>query len=66
MPASGPLKVLVGEKLLELRIFVDRSVVEAFGLGEREVAVVGMRPNAMATGVSVFSGGNTTMVNLTI
>ena len=42
------------------------GIVEAFAMGGRGVATVIVRPNASATGVSVFSGGNVTLRNLTV
>lgn len=63
---SGQVSLLSEEEVLDLRIFVDRGIVEAFALGGRGVATVSVRPNATATGVTVSSGGNTTLLNLTI
>lgn len=63
---SGKVNLLAGEEVLDLRIFIDRSIVEAFAMGGRGVATVAVRPNATATRIAVISGGNTTMLNLTI
>ena len=64
--ATGSVKLLPDEQLLQLHVFVDRSVVEAFAMGGRGAATVSVRPNASATHVSVFSGGEVTLHNLTI
>ena len=64
--ATGSVKLLPDEQLLQLHVFVDRSVVEAFAMGGRGAATVSARPNASATHVSVFSGGEVTLHNLTI
>eukprot|EP01051_Picozoa_sp_SAG22_P000910 SAG22_NODE_30_length_28348_cov_12.488584_7_plen_347_part_00 len=64
--ATGNVKLLPDEQLLQLHVFVDRSVVEAFAMGGRGVATVSMRPNASATGLSVFSGGQVTLRNLAV
>jgi hypothetical protein len=51
---------------LELRIFVDRSIVEAYAQNGRLVGTVSVRPNASATGVSVFAGGSVTLLSLRV
>jgi hypothetical protein len=63
---SGQVSLLTEEEVLDLRIFVDRGIVEAFAMGGRGVATVSVRPNATSTGVSVISGSNITLLNLTI
>lgn len=63
---SGKVNLLTQEEVLDVRIFVDRSIVEAFAMGGRGAATVSVRPNATATGVAVISGGNTTLLNLTV
>ena len=63
---GGKVNLLTQEEVLDVRIFVDRSIVEAFAMGGRGVATVSVRPNATATGIAVISGGNTTLLNLTV
>jgi hypothetical protein len=62
---AGNVKLLPDEHLLQLHVFLDRSVVEAFAMGGRGAATVSVRPNASATGLSVFSGGEVMLHNLT-
>jgi hypothetical protein len=64
--ARSTAVTLPGE-LLELRVFVDRGVVEAFAMGGRATGTVQVRPNASAVGVSLFAvGGDVALRNVSV
>ena len=64
LPETGPLELEEGEPL-QLRIFIDRSIVEVFANGRLFLGVRVYPTNEDARGVSLFStGGDAELVSL--
>ena len=62
-PEIGPLKLSPGEPL-ELRVFIDRSVIEVFA-NDRQCLTVRVYPHQLSRGVSLFArGGGARLLSL--
>ena len=62
-PEIGPLKLSDGEPL-ELRVFIDRSVIEVFA-NDRQCLTVRVYPHQLSRGVSLFArGGGARLLSL--
>lgn len=59
----GPLKLSEGEPL-ELRVFIDRSIIEVFA-NDRQCLTVRVYPHQLSRGVSLFArGGGARLLSL--
>ena len=53
---SGPFRLLPHEKLIELRVLVDRNIVEAFVQGGRTAVSAVVAPNSTTANADIFHG----------